>query len=252
MIKYEEIIYIISIALQIAGAVMFMISFWGDVQKKTLSLYFPGSNSEERDKEDKITLSKDRLRKCANEIYLNRIAFIYIVLGYLSNVYANINSSDKVCIVAKIFMVSVLLLGIGKGIAWLLSVIVYRSDKKIDYKDVADKIITPITGDEITQMFEGQVEEESCVVDDVNDKKETIHELKRKKMEREFIITMLSGFLIPIIFFIYSLIATYTEGETCIAIVVGTITAIIYFVIAKNAHEKCIEYEMEIDKLESK
>lgn len=144
-----NMMYIVSIALQLAGAIILMLQFWGNTKKKVIDTYYPGCNIAERDKDNKVTLEKEKLQKCAMNIYLNRVAFMYIVVGYLSGVYANLGDLDKKVTAMKIAIVSALLIFVGKGFTILMAKLVYRKDEKIDVGAIENDVLSPIDGDDI-------------------------------------------------------------------------------------------------------
>lgn len=79
---------------------------------------------------------------------------------------------------------------------------------------------------------------------------ERIRILKKEKMRKEFDITVMTGFLLPLIYLIYSLLPKDPQHKPIIVIIVSVIMAIIYLLIACDKHERCIQCELEINELE--
>jgi hypothetical protein len=77
-----------------------------------------------------------------------------------------------------------------------------------------------------------------------------IRTLKKEKMKKEFDITWKTGFLLPLIYLIYSLVPKDTKYELLIVIIISVIIGVIYFSKVYDDHEQCIRYELEIDELE--
>ena len=78
-----ELCYVVSLSLELAGAIILLINFLGNTKKIVILTYFPGSNVAER-KNDEIILKKNKLQERARNVYMNRTAFIYIIIGYIS------------------------------------------------------------------------------------------------------------------------------------------------------------------------
>ena len=78
-------IQIISISLQLSGAVILLL--WclkGASKEQIVRKYFPGSNTVKRDDEDNCVLSKEKLQSITSEVYVNALAFVDLIIGYLS------------------------------------------------------------------------------------------------------------------------------------------------------------------------
>ena len=96
-------IYTMSISLQIAGALILLLWSLGNTKKKVIKSYFPGSNIAERDDNNRVYLRKEKLRKKAKDIYMNRIAFIFLIISKLiaiikfkEDIYVDYNSLKEV------------------------------------------------------------------------------------------------------------------------------------------------------------
>lgn len=148
------IIYGLTIALQLAGALLLMYNFWGNIEERTLREYFPGSNIAKRNDKNEVRLEKERLVKCASNIYLTRISFIYIVLGYMFNIFGNNNV--KPCLMFSLIggftaVFSIIAFGIATGLAKIK----YKTDEYVDYSTLATEmdVDTVALPSEIEAMF---------------------------------------------------------------------------------------------------
>jgi len=149
-----EWIYMFSIAFQISGALVLMIRFWGRTEKKVVNGCFGENNYVEVNEEEKIVLTRETLIKSASNIYLSRMAFIYIVAGYLLGVYGSLNDGSKISVLIAIIIVSILLMMIGMGVAKVVAMIKYREDKAVDSEDIDAAVFADISPQDIDNMFE--------------------------------------------------------------------------------------------------
>lgn len=146
--------YIISIAFQLAGALILIWRFWGKTEKKVVDGCFGESNYAERNENGKVLLTKDKLRKSASNIFLNRIACIYIVAGYLSGVYGGLEDEIRIIALILIIVLSGFLIGIGSVISTIIARIKYPKNKPVDSDEIDVDIFTEITTDEIDEWFD--------------------------------------------------------------------------------------------------
>ena len=64
-----ELCYVVSLSLELAGAIILLINFLGNTKKIVILTYFPGSNVAER-KNDEIILKKNKLQERARNVYM--------------------------------------------------------------------------------------------------------------------------------------------------------------------------------------
>lgn len=130
--------YIMAVSLQVAGALLLTLKFWGNTEKKVFSMYYQNTNNDPVI-ESKITLKKDELQKCAVKIYMNRVTFIYIVLGYIVGVFGEITLNCRGCIAFSIIATTAVLLLLGYLLVHIIAKLVYRQDIDVDYKEFSSK-----------------------------------------------------------------------------------------------------------------
>ena len=149
------IVYGLTIALQLSGALLLMCNYWGNVEKATLKEYFPGRNIAERNEKNEVCLERDKLIKCASKIYLTRISFTYIVLGYLINLFGT-NNVEPCVMLFYIIGVTVGLCALAFFVSCLLAKWKFKDDKYIDYDTLAEEteVDTIATVSEIDALFE--------------------------------------------------------------------------------------------------
>lgn len=83
----SQLIFLISIALQVSGALILILFCWGNTERRVLNTIFPANTSLHREGDDTVIISKEKLYRAHKEILLNRYAFIFIGLGYLLNLF---------------------------------------------------------------------------------------------------------------------------------------------------------------------
>ena len=123
-------IYILSISFQVSGGLILLLWSFGRTKEKVFQLYFPGSNIVERDENNKVCLDKKKLRKKAVNIYMNRFAFICLIIGYGLSLFGDISDYNRwkaLCII-----------GIESIFIILISIIYFRKDEYIDFDNLED------------------------------------------------------------------------------------------------------------------
>lgn len=133
----ENFLSILSIALQLSGAILLMVKFWGKRKAEILQQYFNSSESICRDDGEEVVLHKEKLQKIFKEIYLTRFSFFYIVCGYLLSVFDL--SISKCCAVLAILLISSILILLAYSISILICRIKYSKDLKISYDEAIEK-----------------------------------------------------------------------------------------------------------------
>ena len=133
----ENFIGLISVSLQLSGAVLLMIKFWGNLWNDILRKYFNSSEGICRDDGDFVFLRKEKLREISMKIYLTRFSFIYIVIGYLLSVFHYTVSKSLAALVIAIL--SLLLCIFAAVVSFIVCRIKYRIDKKISYDEAVEK-----------------------------------------------------------------------------------------------------------------
>lgn len=133
----ENFIALMSIALQLSGAILLMVKFWGKRKTEILQQYFNSSESICRDDGEEVVLHKEKLQKIFREIYLTRFSFFYIVCGYFLSVFDL--SISKCCAVLAILLISSILILLAYSISILICKIKYSKDQKIPYDEAVEK-----------------------------------------------------------------------------------------------------------------
>lgn len=112
----EKNIYILSIALQLAGAILLIIKYWFGSAKRQLSK-IQGKRTRV---ENSTLILGDNVpndNEFLEELWLSRIAFIYMAGGYILGIWGNVIDANKWIIAALIVVVTSILVFIGKMIS---------------------------------------------------------------------------------------------------------------------------------------
>lgn len=149
-------IYILSISFQVAGGLILLLWSFGRTKEKVIQLYFPGSNIVERDEHNKVCLDKKKLRKKAVDIYMNRFAFICLIIGYGLSLFGDISDYNRWKALCIIEIESIVIILISIIISNVLSIIYFRKDEYIDFDELegVDTFMTEAEGDSILDSLD--------------------------------------------------------------------------------------------------
>ena len=145
-VELSKLLYIFSLSLQMAGALILLEFLFHKCSKKKI-LYeimenAPGYDGGEFTTSGTINiLKKEEIRKYAAIKYKNIIAAIYISIGYLLSVFSDI-SANRIVICLCILVTAIFFLVIGNLLAKLLAKCIFNddytvtqeNDEEIDYK----------------------------------------------------------------------------------------------------------------------
>ena len=153
LLKVRVIAYVFSLAFQVAGAVLLIIKYFGRTKERIFEEYFPGSNIAERDENDITTLNKEKVQMCVRNIYDNRMAFLFIAIGYILSIFGEIDGECKICILLFVITSTSIIVSIEKILSTMVSKIIYKEDIVVPYKKLENIAETAMTGTEIKEMF---------------------------------------------------------------------------------------------------
>ncbi|MGN0831511.1 MAG: hypothetical protein ACI4NI_09505 [Candidatus Ornithospirochaeta sp.] len=144
--------YILALGLQIAGAVVMIIKYFKNTRKTIIQLYFPCEGIANNDGEDNAILEASKVQECVSEIYTNRIAFIYIAIGYSISILGDKQSNSELVLFISTAIVAIMLVVIEKAIVKFLSEKKYKTDLKVPYDELPGYIDTTASEKEIDTM----------------------------------------------------------------------------------------------------
>lgn len=145
LLKLSTMCYILSLAFQVAGAVLLIIKYFGRTKERIMDGYFPSSSYVKMDRENSnnILLEKDKVQKCAREVYDNRMAFIFIAFGYILSIFGELQGESKICILAFMFVSTSVIILIEKLLSILISKILYKEGIKTSLNEIANSNSRP-------------------------------------------------------------------------------------------------------------
>lgn len=146
-------IYVLSLAFQIAGAVLLILKYWGNTRQRIINEYFPGTGIASNDGDDNAVLDVLRVRECVIEIYSSRVAFIYIAIGYALSVFGEKGDVASVTILLMIFVASGVLIGVEYLLARVVARVIYKDDIKISYADLPEYIDRTASTKDIDELM---------------------------------------------------------------------------------------------------
>lgn len=149
----KEWLYILAIALQVAGAVLLIIKYWGNTQNRIINEYFPGTGIANNDGNDNAVLEVERVRECVREIYASRIAFTNIALGYALAIFGDKGLKDNIVLLTYVALLSSAIIVVELKTAKTMSNRLYKDPIRISYNDLPDYISGTASIKDIENLF---------------------------------------------------------------------------------------------------
>lgn len=135
-----QLIYLLSLSLQVTGALILIIYCWGNTERCILNAIYPANTELHREENDTVIIKKEKLYKAHKVVLLNRNAFIFIGVGCplsLFGLNGGINPWIGLMIVA---IVSCILLKVVAFIAHLIAKYSNLKDRIYSYKELCSKL----------------------------------------------------------------------------------------------------------------
>lgn len=148
------VMYILALALQVAGAVILIIKYLGKTKDRIKSEYFPGAGIANNDGNDNAIINLIDVRKCVKRIYANRAAFIYIALGYATSIFGDKSDCNNWCLLVYVATETIILIFLKMVIAHILTHIFYKEDMLVPYKELPIWIAGTTSENDIKGLFE--------------------------------------------------------------------------------------------------
>ena len=147
------ILYILSISLQISGALILVVDNIIISRDGVIKSIFGHKFLIENDKGD-IPDFSDEYKERYYHSYINLFSFGYIALGYFFGIYGNSRNEYGICTIG-ILLLTVVLMGLAFCIANYLKNMITNPPKKEDLqRNGIETQISPVKDDEIRQLFE--------------------------------------------------------------------------------------------------
>lgn len=151
----KEIIYAVSIALQVSGSVLLLLYYFrGKTKELAVHEYFPGSNIARRDEQNNITLEKEKFQRTVGFIYKSRIAFVMLACGYLVGIAGENTGKAIWQIITLVAVLTGVILILTDKVSQIMARKKYPDDIKISYDTVKDHVETISTDNEVDKLFD--------------------------------------------------------------------------------------------------
>ena len=148
--------FICMLALQLAGALLLLLNCSKGSKKAVIKNCFPGSNIAERDENNNCIIPKEKLQESAHKIYLNIVAFVDLVVGYMLAAFSPVATYSTCYTVIGVAVLTIVLLVLEFYFSRLVSRIVYSKDKEVPYSELEENgVDTEMTETEIDAIVNG-------------------------------------------------------------------------------------------------
>ncbi len=113
-------IYILSIAFQVAGALLLMINSLSTKREKVIKRFASSKIIFRHNNTGEISYNEEALRDEYRNAYLNKLAFSYIAVGYIIGVFGEIGDGSRVCIALLIIGIASVIIGASYLSIWFV------------------------------------------------------------------------------------------------------------------------------------
>ena len=153
----EQMIYLMSLALQVSGALILIIFCWGNTEHRVLNTIYPANSSVHREDDDTVVISKEKLFKAHKALLLNRNGFVFIALGYLISLVGSSESVHPWSGLAIVMTASIVLVVVGVSASHLIAKLCNRRDRVYRYENLCSKLENDVSANyiksELEEMF---------------------------------------------------------------------------------------------------
>lgn len=146
------------LAFQLSGALILLLNSVNGRKETIIKNCFPGSNVVERDKNNNCKIEKEKLQKSAHNTYLNMIAFVDLVVGYILAVFSPTSTTEICLVLRKVILFTCILLGAEYFLSLICAKTKYANDMVIPFENL-DGVDTVITLEEIDAKFNDEYKE---------------------------------------------------------------------------------------------
>lgn len=153
--NYCQLIFLLSLTLQVSGALILIMFCWGNTERRVLNTIFSANANVHREDDDTVIISREKLIRAHMNVLLNRSAFILIAIGYLLSLFG---SSEGVCPwvgLVIVLLVSTILVAIGVGAVHVIAKLSNRKDKAYSFEELCSKL----DNDVVTNAINSEIDE---------------------------------------------------------------------------------------------
>jgi len=148
-------IYVFTLGMQLAGALILIIQYLGKTGERIISEAFPGSGIANNDGYDNATIPVEQVHTCVKKVYANRIAFVYIALGYAFSVFGDKKENNEWTLFCFVILIAIILIICEMGIAKLFSAIFHNKDMLVSYEKLPSYVSGTMSKKDIDDLIEG-------------------------------------------------------------------------------------------------
>ena len=144
--------FISMLVFQLSGALLLLLNCIKSGKESVIKNCFPGSNVVERDENNNCKISKEKLQESAHKIYLNIVAFVDLVIGYLFAAFSPTADVQIELVLVEVIVATVILLMLEYYISRFCAKRIYAKDISIPF-DELEGVDTTVTEQEIEDLF---------------------------------------------------------------------------------------------------
>lgn len=146
------------LVFQLSGALILLLNSVKCSKERIIKNCFPGSNVIERDENNNCKIEKEKLQKSAQNTYLNMIAFVDLVVGYVLAVFSPTSTTEICLVLLKVIVLTCILLFAEYKLTLFCAKIIYANDMVIPFKNL-DGVDTVATNEEIDAILNDECKE---------------------------------------------------------------------------------------------
>ena len=140
------------LVFQLSGALLLLLNCIKSGKDAVIKNCFPGSNIVERDENNNCKIPREKLQESAHKIYLNIVAFVDLVIGYLFAVFSPTADVQIELVLLEVIVATVILLMLEYYISRFCAKRIYAKDISIPF-DELEGVDTTVTEQEIEDLF---------------------------------------------------------------------------------------------------
>ena len=144
--------FICMLVFQLSGALLLLLNCIKSGKESVIKNCFPGSNVVERDENNNCKIPREKLQESAQKIYVNVVAFMDLVIGYLLAAFSPTTDVQIGLILVEVIVATTLLLMLEYYSSRFCAKKIYAKDISVSY-DELDGVDTFITKQESDDMF---------------------------------------------------------------------------------------------------
>ena len=144
--------FICMLVFQLSGALLLLLNCIKSGKESVIKNCFPGSNVVERDENNNCKIPREKLQESAHKIYVNVVAFMDLVIGYLLAAFSPTTDVQIGLILVEVIVATTSLLMLEYYSSRFCAKKIYAKDINVSY-DELEGVDTFITKQEIDDMF---------------------------------------------------------------------------------------------------